>query len=380
MVFTLPAREVPRPADEQASDESPGAAQSGPSAASTESTSPKQAPELLTQRFVEQDSADDRVSYSRAFPEPDGVGEYHVAEVVEVRYDSHDRAVQGLLRGEVSMLPHLENRDVPRLRDDGRFFIQEYALPWVHLLQFNPRSTALRQREFRRALAYAIDRPKILRDVVLEGAEGQGRLVTAGWSTRSYAHNTVVKPREHDPTQALALSLAAKAALKADLPELRLVCDPDPTMQRVAAELIRQWKLAGLNVTLVPGDGTQVELQSDGWDILYRRLKMADPVTELWPLLVLEDRARVESLAHLPDWLRQKLIALEDETNWNAAVRQLQELHQDLWGEALWIPLFEVEDYLIVRRNIRGLAAAPLHPYHRIEEWIVDPWFPNEVP
>ena len=78
--------------------------------------------------------------------------------------------------------------------------------------------------------------------------------------------------------------------------------------------------------------------------------------------------------------LRQKLIALEDETNWNAAVRQLQELHQDLWGEALWIPLFEVDDFLVVRKNIRGLAEAPVHPYHGVEEWIVDPWYPTETP
>ncbi|HUG93079.1 MAG TPA: ABC transporter substrate-binding protein, partial [Planctomycetaceae bacterium] len=372
MMFTFPAEEFPEPVRDE---EPAGASDSGP----PEPAVPASAP-LLTRRFVRHDRTDDVAVYRRAFPEPDGVAEFHAAEVVERKYDTHDRAVQGLLRGEVSVLPHVESRDVARLREDGRFFVQEYALPYVHLVQFNPRSRALRQREFRRALAYGLDRRKILNDLVLGGAAGQGRIVTAAWSTRSYAYNTIVRPRECDPTQALALSLAAKTALKAELPELKLVCDPDATMRRAAAEMIRQWDIAGLKVALVPDDGPPVDLQSAEWDILYRRLKMVEPVTELWPLLVLEDRARVESLASVPDWLRQKLIALDDETNWNAAVRQLHDLQQDLWGEALWIPLFEVDDFMVVRKNIRGLAAAPMHAYHKLEEWIVDPWYPTETP
>ncbi len=46
----------------------------------------------------------DRAVYRRAISEPEGVAARHVAEVVEVKYPSYDTAIQGLLRGEVTML------------------------------------------------------------------------------------------------------------------------------------------------------------------------------------------------------------------------------------------------------------------------------------
>src|SRR6185503_1691110 len=99
--------------------------------------------------------------------ESENVFARHVAEVIEVKYPSYDKAIQGLLRGEVTMLPAVPASGARRLSQRNEFFTQQYALPTTHVLQFNPHSRPLTARTLRRALVYAINRPQILEQVFL---------------------------------------------------------------------------------------------------------------------------------------------------------------------------------------------------------------------
>jgi hypothetical protein len=333
---------------------------------------------LISRRFQQHKRTKDRLVYRRWRPEPDGVSEYHVAEVVEIKQKSHAEAIQSLLRGKVSMLPHVRSQDVPRLRDDGRFFVQQYVLPVTHVLQVNPKSRPLRNRELRRALAYSLNRPHLLKKFILHDPNSErGRVVTGPFSTRSYAYNSLIVPREYDLRLALHLTITATKRLKGKLPKLRMVCAPDPNVEAAAAEFVRQWARIGITVELVkqpPRNG-----HAPNWDILYRTVRMVEPLTDLWPFLTLESRARVKSLSYLPDSLRMELIELDNAGNWNSAVKKIKRLHQLLWGEVQIIPLWEVDDYLVIRKNITGFPAQPMRTYHDIERWIVKPWYPTQT-
>jgi hypothetical protein len=109
-------------------------------------------------------------------------------------------------------------------------------------------------------------------------------------------------------------------------------------------------------------------------------VQLEEPVAELWPLLTLEPTARIEGLAFLPDWLRQELIELDRAGDWKTAVSRLHALHAHLAAEALLIPLWEVDDFVVLRRTIRGLPEPPMHVYQDIEQWIARPWLPSEAP
>src|SRR5690606_14853060 len=214
---------------------------------------------------------------------------------------SHDKALQGLLQGEVSMLTALQPSDVDRLQSDGRFFVQRYALPVTHLIQFHPRSKPLRSRELRRALGYGLNRLQILQEEVLKGAPAdRARLITGPYPKRSVAENRSTPEIPYDPAVSTALALAARKALGGKLPELTLLCDPDPIAQAAARICVAQWAERGLTVRLVSPEADAAAPES--WDLCYRLLRMAEPSVELWPLLTLEPRARVESLRHLPHW------------------------------------------------------------------------------
>jgi tetratricopeptide (TPR) repeat protein len=333
---------------------------------------------ILSRRFQRVHGTDNETVYRRVIPEPDGLAAYHVAEITEHRYDSPEHAIQGLMRGEISMLPDLPTWTLPLVRDDPRFFVLNYALPTTHVLQLNPHSAALRSRELRLALAFAIDAPNLLSRIVLRDPTLQnGRIVTAPFATTSYAYNSLVPPREFNAGMAASLRAAASKRLKT-LPVLRLVCEPGPTTQLAVAEIVNAWKRVGIQAELVPADS----LTAGGkWDIAYRTLRMEEPLVELWPFLTVNSGTRLESLRHLPDWLRLELLELDNAADWKSAVNRLQQLQTHLYAEAECIPLWEVDDALVLRKNIRDFPPAKfVHTYQDVERWMVQSWYPEDEP
>ncbi|MBX3436823.1 MAG: hypothetical protein KF861_04970, partial [Planctomycetaceae bacterium] len=353
-----------------------------------ERRAPEQSAGNVRGGFQLRERNDFTAAYERALPEPEALRQYHLAEVQEHLYSNADAALQGLLRGEVSMLVRTPAPVVELLRNDEQllkaFFVEKMALPVTHVIQFHPRSPAMKNREYRRALAYAIDRQRILNDVVLKSSSSNlGRLVNGPFPSRSDVNNALVRGRSYDPLNAISLTLAARQQLAGELPPLRMAVVNDPVAQAAAQELIASWARFGIVVQrvelpqgpLVKGGGESVE-----WDLLYRTVQMAEPATELWPFLTLSARARVADLDPFPDWLRQEIIALDLASDWKAALQSLNTLHLHLWGEVMLIPLWEVDDYLIYRKNVRGVPVAPVHPYQDADRWIVEAWYPEDEP
>lgn len=332
-------------------------------------------------RYIVQERSEGRIVLRRSLPEPDGLPNYHVAEIEERRYAAYDKAVQALLRGDVSFLPRIPSWVVDILSDDDRFFVNSYALPTTHILQFHPDSPLSQTSELRRALAYGLDRPAILKETVLRDPEARrGRVVSAAWPMSSDAYNPLLPPREHDLPLALSLTLAARKQFDGRLPPLKLLCVPDPIARQAAQRLVEQWRRLGITVELVSEkDAAAAEANGD-WDLAYRQVSIVEPLREIWPLLTLEPNARVEALARFPDWLRQELIELDTVGSWEAAMAVCHRLQEHLQAEALVIPLWEVDEYQVIRKNIRGFSSRPVHPYQYVEQWIIQPWYPTETP
>jgi hypothetical protein len=316
------------------------------------------------------------VTYRRTIPEPDGSPAFHVAEIAEIKHGSYGLAVQSLLRGEVDLIPHLRSWDVPRFQADERFVVQQYAAPVTHVVQINPRSKALANRELRRALAYALDRERLLNEVVLKDAPEGGRLITAPYRSDSLGYDQLVEIPENDLTLAFALAAAVKKKSKDTMPKLTMLCVPDPLAEEAAAEIVRRWQKVGFEVELVTGDQPVSE-----WDIIYRTVRIAEPAIQLWPLLTLQPYARVQDVHYLPDQLRLELIGLETAPEWTSANRRLRRLHQHLMAEVQFIPLWEVDDYMAIRKNgVSGFRGRPVYTYQDVEQWTTQAWYPPDEP
>ncbi|MEW4488112.1 ABC transporter substrate-binding protein [Thalassoglobus sp. JC818] len=327
------------------------------------------------------DEADDQTVYLRKLSEPEGLQKYHVAEVLEQKYESYEKAAQGLVRGEVSMLPELPDRIIRRMQADEafmkKFFVLQYMMPETHVLQFNPASTVLRNRELRTALAYAVNRERLLREVVLQDPKmAHGRLATTPFFASNPGRNLLVEPRRHDLSAAVAMLLASKKQLKDGIPPLTMIVAPGPVEEEVARDIARVWNKIGLQVNLVYAH----EPKPASWDILYRRTQIPEPLVQMWPFLSLQPRAKLSDLDHYPDWLKQELVQLDRTSDQSRAITALQTLHRHLWYDTSVFPLWELDRFVVIRKNVQGFPQRPLHCYDRIDRWTIDAWYETELP
>ncbi len=331
----------------------------------------------------------DRAIYRRTLNEPDDLRLYHLTEVQEHLYSDAEAALQALMRGEVSMLVNPPARHIELLRQDEEllkaFFVEKLAIPITHVIQFNPHSKVLSNREYRRALAYGINREQILTDAVLRSESRElGRVVSGPFPSQSYANSALVQTRKFDPLSAVSLALAARQQIGSDLPPLKMAVVNEPLARGAATRLVDSWARFGITVEVIDvPTGALVGEEPDAtvaWDLLYRTVRLTEPVTQIWPFLTLTGRAKVSDLDPFPDWLRQEIIELDLATDWRAALRIVSRLHLHLWGEVMLIPLWEVDEHLIYRKNVRGVPVNPVHPYEEIDHWVIESWFAEDQP
>ena len=339
--------------------------------------------DAMSKRFVVHERTDDHITFRRAIPQADRLSSYRVEEIVERKYPTSEKLVQALLRGDVSVLPRPPLWFVDDFLSDDRFFLEQYGVPTTHVLQFNPESKPLRNAEFRRALAQILDRQKILAETVLHDPEAiRGRVVSAPFPRSSYGYDSGYDDElkesgadSRDLPLAFSLIKFSEKRFGGSLPELTMVCEPGEVILAAAEQLVAQWAQLGIKVRIVPG----TEETPKDWDIVYRTVRMAEPVTDLWPFLTMKPDARVEDLEHLPDWLRQQLIELEQSVDFNSSVRMLRGLHFRLNELVHVIPLWEVDDVIVIRKNIQGFPPRLVDPYHNVEKWKVGAWYSTEL-
>lgn len=366
---------------------------------------------LLSTRFVLADSDERNKVFQRQRPEPDGLdpSKYHIAEIREVRFEDRDEMLKAMVRGEIDYLSHLLPWEVDAFRAAPAFDVRQYALPITHVITFNPLSERIISAQLRRALSFAIDRETILKSLVLrDQAMRYGRLSSAPWHLGSYATNPLEQPPEFNLRLAYALRYAAERQLQlaeltkleteakakareagaefesaefrkvtnvdyVRLPGLRMVVDPDPTSAEAAERIAVYWRKVGVEVELIPGNQPGTPLGDADWDLCYRRVRMEEPLLELWPLLSNDSSFDMNRLKLFPDWMRQELVNLDYASSFVDAQDRLFTIHRHMSAQAFVIPLWEVDEFAVWKKSTLGIPERPMTPYQNIERWIVRP-------
>ena len=157
------------------------------------------------------------------------------------------------------------------------------------------------------------------------------------------------------------------------LPRLRFVVDPDPICLAAAERMMIYWQRIGFEIDLIKGDQPGDPLKNEEWDMCYRRVRMEEPLLELWPLLANDNSLNMNRLGMFPDWMRQELINLDYASSFQDAQARLFTIHNHIAAEAFLIPLWEVDDFAAWRKTITGTPDRPLSTYQNVERWIVRP-------
>jgi len=367
-------------------------------------------------RFVLKDSSESERSYVRRLPEPDNLNsiQYHIAEIIERKYNSRHRIIQAFKRGEVDVIASVKPWEVADIEDSDIGFVKQLAAPVSHVIVFNPDSVVARSTQLRRALSFAIPRQYILSKVILGGSDAKlGRVSSSPWPSSSYASDPLIESPPFDLRLAFALKFAAEEQLRIPakqqlvreakqatldagerweepiwrkenaellaaagsdikLPKLKILCESDEVMREAAEQMIRYWSRIGFEVDLLPRDVTAEELES--WDFLYRRSHIEEPLLDLWPVLLTDETLDVRLLGSYPDWMRQDLTLLDYAGSFRIARDRLFRMQRNMAAQAFLIPLWEVNQYVARRKIVTGFPKEHMASvYHNATRWVVKP-------
>ena len=319
-----------------------------------------------------------------------------VREIVERGFADGPAALDALRKGLVTVVDRVNPWEVAALRRDATIELAPYATPTLHVLVPNRDRPLVKDRNFRRALVYAIDRQAMLGKLIWRGEIPAGNKVISGPfpapastdDSRGYAYNNQVAVRPYDPRLALTLIgvarlAAAPAGQERALAEaeaqrpvpLRMAIPASDVPRLVAKSLARQWKSLGIDLELVEYGSDVTPDALAKCDLVYRELMIREPVAEARRLLG-SDGALGSSNAYID----LALLRLLEADNSVAVRDRLRELHRLAAEDATLVPLWQLVDQFAYHKSLSGVGSQPINLYQHVKDWRPAPRLPAGTP
>ncbi|MFN5102146.1 MAG: ABC transporter substrate-binding protein [Planctomycetota bacterium] len=313
--------------------------------------------------------------------------DFQPMEIHEILYEDPSKAINDLLRGEIEAIDRLFPADARKLQASivsKTINVESYALPTVHMLVPRTSNPYLDDREFRRALLYAINREGILKGEILGGADAEQSRVISGPFPRgvtendpiAYAYNTSVDNLAYDPRLAKVLMLITNSKLKMQYEKRKEPLPPIPKMTlgvpnyeaaRVAGQaIVEQWKLIGVQADLAVLDKVPEPGEMPNIDILYLTASIWEPATDAERLFGIGGPAQSNN-----QFIVQVLSGLSASRNWREVRQSCQDLHALVAAHLPVLPLWQVGESFAYRGEISGVTKKPLGLYQDLQKWRV---------
>ncbi len=302
------------------------------------------------------------------------VGVHQPHEVIETTYRDAITALRALRQHEI----HVYDRIVPWHRATVRQYdelqVIKYAAPSVHMLLPNPSSSLMASGLARKAVAAALDREYIVSEV-LGGAWSDGETVAgqvlSGPFPLGYAYDESIGVRARDPRLAAALLNSQLDALPPAMKDrqVTLVHPPGEVARRAAREIQAQLQLGGLGleVTLVESIATDVRTgPPQPWDLWYVEWYAMEPLIDAQLLL-----GPVSVVASQDPFLQLLVRRLDHAETREDAYAALHEIHRHVHDGLTVIPLWQLDEYAVIRRSLNGVGERPVTLYQNIHQWEV---------
>ncbi len=332
-------------------------------------------------RFKQEDGPTRR--YEWASPNPPV--ELQPVEIMETKYTDPKEAVNDLLKGEIEVIDRLFPADAKMLQSASiakKITVENYALPTVHMLVPRRPNPYLDNREFRRALLYAINREGILRGEILGGRASDLSRVISGPFPKgatetdpiAYAYNNSVESQAYDPRLSKVLMFFTQKSLQMKYEKLKETVPKMPTFKlgvpnyevaRVAGQaIVEQWKIIGVSCELVVLDRIPGPKDESPVDILYLTAAVWEPATDAERLFGIGSPAETNN-----QFIVQALGQLSAGRNWREIRQSCQDLHALVASHLPILPLWQVEESFAYRSELIGVARKPLGLYQDLGKW-----------
>jgi hypothetical protein len=303
-------------------------------------------------------------------------------EIVEIQYNNPKEAVAHLLKGELEVIDRLFPSDVRDLKGKREIRVESYALPIVHMLVPKSDHPFLKDRDFRRAMLYAVNRQAILDGELLGGdSRPDSRLISGPFPIGSdendplaYAYNKDVSNFPYDPRLAQLLVVVTTQklktmAVKAGEPEPQLkplkLGVPDYEAARVAGEaFVQQWKLIGIPAEVVVMEAGMSDEQKKSLDVVYLSAALWEPAVDAERLFGEGGLAESDNI-----FIVQVLASLRTANNWREVRQYCQDLHTLVAAHLPVLPLWQVGESFAYRTSLQGIPKRPVTLYQDVQRW-----------
>ncbi len=310
--------------------------------------------------------------------------------IVEQIFVSEEAAITALSRGNVDVLERIAPWQIDRIRQIKGVVVGAYRLPTIHVLVPNYSKPLMRRREFRRALCYGINRPQILKDILLGGEVRPGFQILSGplpagvslSDPLGYAYNRSIKPRPYEPRLAAVLATVARSSLSksdenkndeetpkdgqptaGEVAPLVLAHPPDP-LARAACQTIK----LQLDAIGIPIDLLELSRYADAepvdYDLKYTEFPLWEPLVDLRRLLGPNGPAGSCSPA-----MSLALASVDHARNWKEARTRLQHVHEVAYYDLPVVPLWQTVNFFAHRKTLQGIRSAPVTIYQDVASW-----------
>ncbi len=303
-------------------------------------------------------------------------------EIVEILYSDPKKAIADLVKGNIEIIDRLFPADAAILKNERSIHVESYALPMVHMLVPVSEHPYVSDRDFRRALLYAVNRQAILEGEILGGLRSaDSRLVSGPFpigegenDPLSYAYNKDIPPIPYDPRLAQLLFILTKQKLtamavkaKMEVPEftpIRLGV-PDYESAKVAGQaFVQQWALIGVPAELIVLGPDQPKDSKKPLDLLYISAALWEPATDAERLLGKGGVAESNNI-----FVAQVLSNLRTARNWREIRQFCQDLHTLVNAHLPILPLWQVGESFAYRTILKDVPKRPVTLYQDIQKW-----------
>jgi ABC-type oligopeptide transport system substrate-binding subunit len=317
-------------------------------------------------------------------------GKLGLPRIQEIRFYAYpeqaDLAAE-FASGQIDLALDLSARQVGLLKQAGLTIVGlPRTLPnlRVYFLAVNHRKPSLNNPDLRRALAHAINREKLLDDHFRGGLKRElhpalnSPYPANAWPCDPQFHNRVDKSSldPFDPDQARTFQeQAARAGYRNVKLSLSYPSD-DPTAAKALTALRDQVKATiGVDLELMPRDPHQLRQDVEEvhyFDLAYYHYDFPDETYWLWPLLGGGGTAGENYIGFKNDDVQNLLQEAMGYRHFLQVQQYTRAVHSALVREMPVIPLWQLDSFAAVSKDVKTEPFDPLRVFADVELWRLD--------
>jgi MarR-like DNA-binding transcriptional regulator SgrR of sgrS sRNA len=294
-----------------------------------------------------------------------------------------DRSHEQFINGKVDLVYGVRKAHRDQLNQAGRqSSLHRLNTSSVYFLapNYSQTTTPLKNRNFRLAIAHAVDRSEILKQYFRDDEHDQGNQeVTGPFPKQSWAYNTAVPAFTLD--NAKSYLQLAREELRT-IPRVSLLYpDDDPDTENACRQIQADLQKIGIDMdiqSVTMNDWYERVVNRHDFELVYWRHDFLNETYSLWPLF--DPKAKDRGTSFMSYDLDEHLGSLFNQLRQHKQFVKIRDLthriHEHIAKNAIVVPLWQLDTYVAVSERLQNVTLDPRTLFSDVQHWSLLPQRP----